>query len=32
DSSNLSDYYPQQNQPSQTAITAFLAKLWALRI
>ncbi|CAF3787003.1 unnamed protein product [Rotaria sp. Silwood1] len=30
DSSNLSDYYPQQNQPSQTAITAFLAKLWAL--
>ncbi|CAF3903164.1 unnamed protein product [Rotaria sordida] len=27
---NLSDYYPQQNQPSQTAITAFLAKLWAL--
>ncbi|CAF4170516.1 unnamed protein product [Rotaria sp. Silwood2] len=27
---NLGDYFPQQNQPSQTAITAFLAKLWAL--
>jgi heat shock transcription factor 1 len=25
-----SEYYQQQNQPSQTAITAFLAKLWAL--
>lgn len=29
---NLSDYYTPQaaNQPQQTAITAFLAKLWAL--
>ncbi|CAF2131948.1 unnamed protein product [Rotaria magnacalcarata] len=27
---SLSDYYPSTNQPPQTAITAFLAKLWAL--
>lgn len=28
--SNLADYFPQQNHPSQAVITAFLAKLWAL--